>query len=88
MTLTTSAGTNQYGFQLAHAAGDTLLFTDEWFNYTPLGRSDRRPRHMGAGHREAQLIVSRGNDAAGHPGHAAADHRPSIPQYIADGPDP
>ena len=56
LTLTTSAGTNQYGFQLAHAAGDTLVFTDEWFNHTPRGGPDRRPRHMGAGHREAQLI--------------------------------
>ncbi|HUN44822.1 MAG TPA: hypothetical protein VMU81_31435 [Acetobacteraceae bacterium] len=51
LTLTTEAGTNQYGFQLAHAAGDTLLFTNDWFDYTPRGKADRRPRHMGAGHR-------------------------------------
>ena len=59
LTLSTDSGTNQYGFQLAYAAGDTLLFTDEWFNDTPRGGSDRRPRHMGAGHREAQLYFVR-----------------------------
>src|SRR5438067_4413893 len=31
LSLATDAGVNRYGFQLSHAAGDTLLFTDEWF---------------------------------------------------------
>ena len=30
LTLAAEAGTSQYGFELSHAAGDTLLFTDEW----------------------------------------------------------
>lgn len=55
LALATDSGTSHYGFELAHAAGDTLLFTDEWFDFIPRGRS-ARPRHIGASHRESLLI--------------------------------
>src|SRR6266852_3596591 len=31
LTLTTDRGRNEYGFWLSYAAGDTLIFTAEWF---------------------------------------------------------
>jgi predicted ATPase len=55
LTLKTDAGLNEYGFRLSHAAGDTLLYTDEWFQFEPVGQR-RRPRNLGAGHRESQLL--------------------------------
>jgi predicted ATPase len=55
LRLTTNVGVNDYGFQLSHAAGDTLLFTDEWFVYERRGKF-RSPRNLGAGHRESQLM--------------------------------
>jgi predicted ATPase len=58
--LTTDAGTNKYGFQLSHAAGDTLLFTDEWFLFEPRGKQNLQPRHIGAGHRESLLVGREG----------------------------
>lgn len=52
----TPAGTNAYAFSLAHAAGDTLIFTDESVQFArrnhpgnPIGGS------LGAGHRESLL---------------------------------
>lgn len=60
LSLTTDAGTNRYGFRLSHAAGDTLLFTDEWFLFEPRGKSNLNPRHIGAGHRESLLIGREG----------------------------
>jgi len=63
LSLATDRGRNEYGFQLSHAAADTLLFTDEWFRYQPHG-AHRRPSKLGAGHRESQLI--------GRPGTATA----------------
>lgn len=62
LTLKTKAGRNEYGFRLSHAAGDILLFTDEWFQFEPHG-SQRRPRSLGAGHRESQLIERPGTAA-------------------------
>lgn len=55
LTLTTDRGVNDYGFTLHHAAGDTLVFADEWFRFTPRGKQGYR-RSLGSGHREAALI--------------------------------
>ena len=60
LALTTETGVNSYGFKLSHAAGDTLLFTDEWFLYEPHGKRFPRPRSLGAGHRESQLFGRQG----------------------------
>jgi predicted ATPase len=56
LTLTTPAGRNQYGFDLRYAAGDTLVFADEWFRFRRPGQ-DRPAPGLGAGHREPQLIA-------------------------------
>jgi hypothetical protein len=60
LTLATDVGVNKYGFQLSHAAGDTLLFTDEWYVFEPSGKRDLPARHIGAGHRESLLIGREG----------------------------
>jgi predicted ATPase len=62
LTLTTDKATNDYGFRLSYAAADTLLFTDEWFQYEPHG-AFRRPRGLGAGHRESRLLETPGSAA-------------------------
>lgn len=58
LTLETERGDNDYAFRLAHAAGDTLIFTDEKYRFSdrtfPQAASWRQ---LGAGHREAGLIV-------------------------------
>jgi predicted ATPase len=59
LTLATGIAKNEYGFRLAYAAGDALIFADEWFLYEPRG-ARRRPRNLGAGHRESQLIRTPG----------------------------
>ncbi len=59
LTLMTDAGRNEYGFRLFHAAGDTLVFADEWFRFRRQGQ-DRPAPGLGAGHREPQLIVKAG----------------------------
>ena len=56
LTFTAHRGRNEYGFRLSHAAGDTLLFTDEWFRFQPRDEPQRQRQNLGAGHREAQLI--------------------------------
>src|SRR5271166_444515 len=61
LTLKTNAGVNEYGFRLAHAAGDTLIFTDESFHYRRKGDL-RPPRTLGAGQREAALIARAGGN--------------------------
>ena len=60
LQLTTESGLNQYGFQLSHAAGDTLIFTNEWFQYQRIGRSWTRSQKLGTGHRESHLIDAKG----------------------------
>ena len=59
LTLTTDAGRNEYGFRLFRAAGDTLVFADESFQFSREG-DQRPPRSLGAGHREPQLIAQAG----------------------------
>ncbi len=59
--LGTDAGRNEYGFRLFHAAGDTLIYADEWFRFQRLGQT--RPKTvLGAGHREAKLLEQPGQD--------------------------
>ncbi|MGC8475856.1 MAG: AAA family ATPase [Acetobacteraceae bacterium] len=61
--IATADGTNRYGFRLVHAAGDTLLFTDEWNQFTPQGKTYANLPSMGAGHREANLLGRAGKTA-------------------------
>lgn len=57
LSLTTSAGLNEYMFKLAHASADTFVFTEEKFRFTPSGfRGVRNWYDLGAGHRESALI--------------------------------
>jgi predicted ATPase len=64
LTLSTDVGTNDYGFRLAHAAGDTLLFTDEWFVSGRRGKIRNRS-DLGAGHRESRLMAKEGTAEEG-----------------------
>jgi predicted ATPase len=59
LTLRTDAGRNEYGFRLFHAAGDTLIFAEEWFRFRRPGQ-DRPAPELGAGQREPKLIVEAG----------------------------
>ena len=55
LTLATKSGRNEYGFRIFHAAGDTLIFAEEWFRFRRPGQ-DRPAPELGAGHREPRLI--------------------------------
>src|SRR5262249_52266170 len=44
-----------------HAAGDTLVFAEEWFRFRRPG-NDRPAPGLGAGHREPQLIAMAGKN--------------------------
>src|SRR5271165_3346130 len=61
LTLRTDRGRNEYGFRLFHAAGDTLIFAEEWFRFRRPGH-DRPAPGLGAGHRESQLIAKAGEN--------------------------
>lgn len=50
------AGSNEYGFRLVYAAGDTLVFTDEWYRFRRPGQ-DKPAASLGAGHREPKLTA-------------------------------
>ena len=50
LEIQTEGGSNEYGFRLVYAAGDTLMFADEWYRFRP------PRRELGAGHREPKLI--------------------------------
>jgi predicted ATPase len=56
LEIRTEGGSNEYGFRLFHAAGDILVFADEWFRFSPPGQ-DKRAIQLGAGHREPKLIA-------------------------------
>jgi predicted ATPase len=57
LCLRTTAGLNEYRFRLAHASGDTFVFTEEQFRFTPTGfQSNRNWYDLGAGHKESALI--------------------------------
>jgi predicted ATPase len=49
----TETGDNEYGIRLFHAAGDTLVFADEWYKFRQPGPVPG----LGAGHRESKLIA-------------------------------
>ncbi len=57
LCLTTDAGLNEYGFRLFHAAGDTLVFAEEWFRFRRPDHDNRPAPGLGAGHKEPQLIA-------------------------------
>jgi len=56
LTIETESGANDYSFWLAHAAGDSLVFTSEQFRFsrTELG-GKARWQQLGAGHNKAEL---------------------------------
>ena len=56
LEIQSEGGSNEYGFRLVYAAGDTLVFTDEWYRFRRPGQ-DGPPISLGAGHREPQLIA-------------------------------
>ncbi len=49
-------GTNEYGFELAQAAQDKLIYTDDWFRFLPEGQAGNTS-NLGVGHKESQLIA-------------------------------
>lgn len=55
LVLATDAGEEAYGFRLDHAAGDTLIYADEWYRFQRLGQN-RHHAGFGAGHRESRLL--------------------------------
>jgi predicted ATPase len=57
LTLTTRAGTNDYGLRLFHAAGDSLVFADEWFRFSRADGVIKPTPSLGAGHKESQLVA-------------------------------
>lgn len=48
-------GTNAYGMRLFHAAGDSLIFAEEFVSYHSHGHEDPQHVWLGAGHREARV---------------------------------
>ncbi len=55
--LRTQSGLNEYEFRLAHAAGDSFIFTEEKFRYSATGYSGQSEWYsLGAGHKESALI--------------------------------
>ncbi len=56
LEIQTSAGKDEYGFLLAYAAGDTLVFADEHYLFRRPHHQDRPAPGLGSGHRESRLI--------------------------------
>ena len=67
LTIRTDKGENEYAFRLFHAAGDTLVFADEWYCFS---RSDLQgkgaPKPLGAGHKDPQLLTAAVEDQTAH----------------------
>ena len=58
LVLDTEKGRNEYSFRLAHASGDTLIFTEEKYRFSRCGSSMAAEwTPLGAGHREAGIIA-------------------------------
>jgi len=58
LTMRTDAGSNQYAFRLAFAAGDSLIYTDERFRFSRSSIGQEAPwTELGAGHREPAIIA-------------------------------
>ncbi|TGG84430.1 MAG: chromosome segregation protein SMC [Aphanocapsa feldmannii 288cV] len=58
---TDSGGINTYRMQLSHAAGDTLIFTEECLSFLKLGSISTRKNQLGGGHKET-LIGTTANE--------------------------
>jgi predicted ATPase len=57
LKLVTEEGANEYYFRLAHASGDTLIFTEEKYRFSRFGfPTPGGWTPLDAGHREARLI--------------------------------
>ncbi|MBM4047037.1 MAG: chromosome segregation protein SMC [Planctomycetes bacterium] len=57
LTLATETGESHYGFRLVHAAGDTLIYTDEVCRFSRTGIPEAAEwKSLEAGHRESRLI--------------------------------
>ncbi len=55
--LVTDVGKNEYSFRLAHASGDTLIFTEEKYRFSRFGFPTQAAwTTLDAGHRESKLI--------------------------------
>jgi predicted ATPase len=65
LTFATERGVNEYDIQLDYASGDTLIFGRERLRFSTKDRKRAAPwKDLGAGHREAALIVrAEGGDA-------------------------
>lgn len=54
----TEKGRNDYAFRLAHASGDTLIYTEERYRFSPTQLpSEAQWKYLNAGHRESNLIA-------------------------------
>ncbi len=63
LTLETEVGENEYHFRLAHAAADTLIFTEEQYRFSAHDRPTKAPwKQLGAGHREAKIVQEADSD--------------------------
>lgn len=57
LELETDSGVNEYAFRLAYAADDTLIFTEEKFQFSRTGMASIAPwQVMAVGQREAQIV--------------------------------
>ena len=54
-----ASGVATYRARLAHAAGDTLIFTHEEVGYRPKGKDEQRWTGLGSGHAESKLRLAR-----------------------------
>lgn len=55
LEIETYKGLDLYYLKMAHAAGDTLIFTNESVAFTRKGFPEREPQPIGAGHKESVL---------------------------------
>jgi predicted ATPase len=65
LALTTQKGRNEYGFRVLQAAGDSLVFAEEWFRFRRAGQIALAPG-LSSGHRESRLpeMAEKGNTTA------------------------
>jgi predicted ATPase len=58
LRLNTYKGSNDYGFRLSYASGDSLIFTEEKYRFSDSSfRTEAKWTYLDAGHREARLMV-------------------------------
>lgn len=57
LEFTKDAGVNDYEFRLAHAAGDTFVYTEERYRFSRRGfPTSARWQELGVGHKESELV--------------------------------